>query len=157
MHGDARYVRIFNERMEQVAMHTRIEAGKFSCTGLFFGLEVRLQEAEANRLPYAEFLELVFQDKSNVRHQRMIARRPFHHLRIPDFPVFLPHDVVDPIDGSQESATNLPAILLEDDRAGRLRSAVAWLRWGSNAFRTHTAFPLGPTCLPDLPGPVERQ
>jgi hypothetical protein len=27
---DSRCVRIFNERMEQVAMHTRIEAGKFS-------------------------------------------------------------------------------------------------------------------------------
>lgn len=44
-------------------------------SGLLSSLEVRLQEAESNRLPYAEFLELVFQDEINVRHQRMIARR----------------------------------------------------------------------------------
>jgi DNA replication protein DnaC len=36
---------------------------------------LRLQEAEANRLPYAQFLELLLQDEINVRHQRMIARR----------------------------------------------------------------------------------
>ena len=36
---------------------------------------MRLQEAEANRLPYAQFLELVFQDEINVRNQRTIARR----------------------------------------------------------------------------------
>jgi hypothetical protein len=34
---------------------------------------LRLQEAEANRLPYAQFLELLFQDEINVRHQRLIA------------------------------------------------------------------------------------
>jgi DNA replication protein DnaC len=44
-------------------------------SGLLESLEVRLQEAEANRLPYAQFLELLFQDELNVRHQRMIARR----------------------------------------------------------------------------------
>ncbi len=44
-------------------------------SGLLHSLDVRLQEAEANRLPYAEFLELVFQDEMNVRNQRMIARR----------------------------------------------------------------------------------
>ena len=36
---------------------------------------MRLQEAEANRLPYSQFLELVFQDEINVRNQRMISRR----------------------------------------------------------------------------------
>jgi hypothetical protein len=36
---------------------------------------LRLQEAEANRLPYAQFLELLFQGEIHVRHQRMIARR----------------------------------------------------------------------------------
>jgi DNA replication protein DnaC len=36
---------------------------------------VRLHEAEANRLPYAEFLELLFQDEINIRHQRLLARR----------------------------------------------------------------------------------
>jgi hypothetical protein len=44
-------------------------------SGLFSSLEVRLQEAEANRLPYAQFLELLFQDEIDVRHQRMLARR----------------------------------------------------------------------------------
>lgn len=44
-------------------------------SGLLSSLELRLQEAEANRLPYSEFLELVFQDEINVRNQRQILRR----------------------------------------------------------------------------------
>jgi DNA replication protein DnaC len=44
-------------------------------SGLLESLELRLQEAEANRLPYAQFLELLFQDEINVRHQRLINRR----------------------------------------------------------------------------------
>jgi len=44
-------------------------------SGLLQSLELRLQEAEANRLPYAQFLELLFQDEINVRHQRFINRR----------------------------------------------------------------------------------
>ena len=44
-------------------------------SGLLSSLEVRLQEAEANRLPHAEFLELLFQDEINVRHQRVLAKR----------------------------------------------------------------------------------
>lgn len=44
-------------------------------SGLLSSLEVRLQEAEANRLPHAQFLELVLQDELNVREQRTIARR----------------------------------------------------------------------------------
>jgi hypothetical protein len=44
-------------------------------SGLLESLELRLQEAEANRLPYAQFLELLFQDEINVRHQRFIHRR----------------------------------------------------------------------------------
>jgi DNA replication protein DnaC len=36
---------------------------------------LRLREAEANRLPYHQFLEIVFQDEINVRQQRTIARR----------------------------------------------------------------------------------
>lgn len=35
-------------------------------SGLLSTLGLRLQEAEANRLPHAEFLELVFQDEINV-------------------------------------------------------------------------------------------
>src|SRR6201997_1827025 len=44
-------------------------------SGLLSSLELRLQEAEANRLPYAEFLELLLQDEINIRHQRLLARR----------------------------------------------------------------------------------
>jgi hypothetical protein len=44
-------------------------------SGLLNSLELRLQEAEANRLPYAQFLELLLQDEINVRHQHLIARR----------------------------------------------------------------------------------
>lgn len=44
-------------------------------SGLLSSLEMRLQEAQANRLPHAQFLELVLQDELNVRQQRMIVRR----------------------------------------------------------------------------------
>src|SRR6185436_16155160 len=44
-------------------------------SGLSQTLDVRLQEAAAGRLGHGEFLELICQDKLNVRHQRMLARR----------------------------------------------------------------------------------
>jgi len=44
-------------------------------SGLLNSLELRLQEAEANRLPHAQFLELLLQDEINVRDQRVLARR----------------------------------------------------------------------------------
>ena len=44
-------------------------------SGLLNSLELRLQEAEANRLPYAQFLELILQDELHVRAQRTILRR----------------------------------------------------------------------------------
>lgn len=44
-------------------------------SGLLGTLDLRLQEAESNRLPYAQFLELVLQDEINVREQRTITRR----------------------------------------------------------------------------------
>jgi DNA replication protein DnaC len=44
-------------------------------SGLLQTLDVRLQEAAAGRLGHGEFLELIFQDELNVRHQRMLARR----------------------------------------------------------------------------------
>jgi DNA replication protein DnaC len=44
-------------------------------SGLLSSLAMRLQEAEAHRLPYSQFLELVLQDELNVREQRTIARR----------------------------------------------------------------------------------
>ena len=44
-------------------------------SGLAGSLQVRLQEAQANRLNRAEFLELILQDELAVRHDRLIARR----------------------------------------------------------------------------------
>src|ERR1700734_2853545 len=44
-------------------------------SGLMQNLDVRLQEAVANRLGHAEFLELICQDEINVRQQRMMERR----------------------------------------------------------------------------------
>jgi DNA replication protein DnaC len=44
-------------------------------SGLSQSLEVRVQEATANRLSHQEFLELILQDELNIRHQRLIARR----------------------------------------------------------------------------------
>lgn len=54
-------------------------------SGLCQTLSVRLQEAAANRLAHAEFLELICQDELNVRHQRRMERRTqaadFHGLK----------------------------------------------------------------------------
>ena len=44
-------------------------------SGLARSLEVRLQEATANRLSHLEFLELVVQDELHVRADRLLARR----------------------------------------------------------------------------------
>lgn len=44
-------------------------------SGLAGSLDVRLQEATANRLNHAEFLELILQDELAVRSERLIARR----------------------------------------------------------------------------------
>ena len=48
---------------------------KLRLSGLAGTLEVRLQEATANRLNHAEFLELILQDELAVRAERAIARR----------------------------------------------------------------------------------
>ena len=50
-------------------------AKQLRLSGLLSSLELRLQEAEANRLPHSEFLELLLQDEINIRHQRLLARR----------------------------------------------------------------------------------
>lgn len=44
-------------------------------SGLAESLAIRLQEAQANRLAHAEFLELVLADELAVRQERQIARR----------------------------------------------------------------------------------
>jgi hypothetical protein len=41
----------------------RQHAQMLRLSGLLESLELRLQEAEANRLPYAQFLELLFQGR----------------------------------------------------------------------------------------------
>ena len=48
---------------------------KLRLSGLAQSLEVRLQEAAANRLNRAEFIELVLTDELAVRHDRLVARR----------------------------------------------------------------------------------
>ncbi len=54
-------------------------------SGLARTLSLRLQEAAANRLTHAEFLELIFQDELNIRQERLMARRTkaadFRHLK----------------------------------------------------------------------------
>ena len=54
-------------------------------SGLARTLSLRLQEATANHLTHAEFLELILQDELNVRKERLLARRTksadFHHLK----------------------------------------------------------------------------
>lgn len=44
-------------------------------SGLSSTLEVRLEEAQSNRLAYAEFLELVLADELAVRQERQVAHR----------------------------------------------------------------------------------
>lgn len=57
-------------------------------SGLIQTLNVRLQEAAANRLSHAEFLELICQDELNVRQERLLSRRTkaadFRTLKILD-------------------------------------------------------------------------
>ncbi len=48
---------------------------KLRLSGILQTLEVRLQEAAANRLSHSEFLELILQDELAVRHERLVGRR----------------------------------------------------------------------------------
>ena len=48
---------------------------KLRLSGLARSLEVRLQEAGANRLSHLEFLELIVQDEMHVRQDRLLERR----------------------------------------------------------------------------------
>lgn len=48
---------------------------KLRLSGLTASLDLRLQEASANQLPHAQFLELLLQDELNVRAQRQLERR----------------------------------------------------------------------------------
>lgn len=48
---------------------------KLRLSGLLQSLEVRLQEAAANKLSHAEFLELILQDELAVRFDRLVEKR----------------------------------------------------------------------------------
>ena len=61
------------------ALQTTLKQLRLS--GLIQTLDVRLQEAAANRLSHAEFLELICQDELNVRQQRQMER----HTKLADF------------------------------------------------------------------------
>jgi len=65
------------------ALETTLKQLRLS--GLCQTLSVRLQEAGANRLSHAEFLELILQDELNVRQERKLGRRTqaaeFHALK----------------------------------------------------------------------------
>src|SRR6185369_2771589 len=56
--------------------HTLKEACRqLRLSGLALSLDLRVQEATANQLPHAQFLELLLQDELNVRSQRQLERR----------------------------------------------------------------------------------
>jgi len=57
-----------NERLQSALRKLRL-------SGLTESLQVRLEEATANRLTHAEFLELILQDELAVRGERQIQRR----------------------------------------------------------------------------------
>lgn len=57
-----------NERLQSALRKLRL-------SGLAESLQVRLEEALANRLTHAEFLELILQDELAVRGERQIQRR----------------------------------------------------------------------------------
>lgn len=48
---------------------------KLRLGGMLETLDVRLQEATGNNLSHEEFLELILQDETNIRQQRLIERR----------------------------------------------------------------------------------
>ncbi len=55
------------------ALHTALK--KLRLSGLTPSLDIRLQEATANHLSHAEFLEILLQDELAVRQDRLIKRR----------------------------------------------------------------------------------
>jgi DNA replication protein DnaC len=63
----------FGEPLVNDAMHNLLKQLRLS--GLLSTLTVRLQEAAANSLAHAEFLELILQDELDVRSERQLGRR----------------------------------------------------------------------------------
>lgn len=56
-------------------MNLEVMLKQLRLSALGQSLPVRLQEASANRLSHAQFLELILHDEINVREQRKITRR----------------------------------------------------------------------------------
>ena len=75
--------------MNTASLETTLKQLRLS--GLCQTLGVRLQEAAANRLSHAEFLELLCQDELNVRQQRLVERR----VKAADFRALKPLDDFD--------------------------------------------------------------
>jgi hypothetical protein len=65
----------FNPQPKTVYEQLENTLKQLRLSGLLQTLDVRLQEAAANRLGHAEFLELICQDEINVRQQRLMERR----------------------------------------------------------------------------------
>ena len=63
--------------MTPVTNTLKRDALKLRLSGLLGSLELRLRGAESHRLPYAEFLELIFQDALNVRRERQLLKKLF--------------------------------------------------------------------------------
>ena len=55
--------------------HLRTTLRQLRLSGLASSLDVRLQEAQANRLTHLDFLELILQDEVAVRDHRKLERR----------------------------------------------------------------------------------
>jgi DNA replication protein DnaC len=72
---------MMNERLQTLLKQLRL-------SGLAQSLDVRIQEAAGHQLNYVEFLELILQDESLVRNQRLIERRvkvaQFRELKVLD-------------------------------------------------------------------------
>jgi Fe2+ or Zn2+ uptake regulation protein len=71
MRHSRRIVLTLNPKLSMSTLENTLKQLRLS--GLLQTLDVRLQEAVANRLGHAEFLELICQDEVNVRRQRMMG------------------------------------------------------------------------------------
>ncbi len=55
--------------------HLQTALRQLRLSGMAQTLDLRLQEAGSSRLDHGEFLQIIFQDELNVRHQRRLERR----------------------------------------------------------------------------------
>lgn len=114
---------------------------KLRLSGLAEGLDVRLQEAAANRLSHEQFLELALQDELLVRDERQFARR----LRQASFPATktmdqfnwgfnpsLDRDRIEPLAACQFVRERRDVLLVGPPGVGKTHLAVAI---GYNALR----------------------